>query len=233
MDILYCDPHLVVALKPAGISAEADGGRGDDLPTLLTAALRARGEKEQLFVVHRLDRAVGGLTVLARTKAAAASLGAAVGQKDGFCKDYFAVIQGQMTPAEGRLQHYLRRDGLRGRAVPADSHAAGAKRAELLYRTLAEAQTDTGTPITAVAVRLCTGRFHQIRAQFAFAGHPLVGDGKYGAAAYAPQPALFAASLSFLHPADGRPLSFFAPPPEAYPFSVFPKNTFTPLSFSF
>lgn len=229
-EILYIDRDLLVVRKPAGIASQPGPGCKEDLISLTAALLQERGEGSSLYLVHRLDLVVGGLVVLARTDSAAAVLSGAVSQKDGFVKGYYAVAEGNVTPPAATLTDNLRHDTLRGRAVVCRP-GTGGKRAQLSYRVLAEGATESGRPVTALSVRLLTGRFHQIRAQLANAGFPLVGDGKYGARTAAEFPALFAGYLSFCHPSDGRRLTFSAAPPSAFPFSVFSENIYTPLFF--
>ena len=90
-------------------------------------------------------------------------------------KLYLCVIVGRMTPAKGKLEGYIFKDEVKKQVYVRKTPCPGAKTAVTLYRTLA-----TRNNLSLVECDLITGRTHQIRAQFAAAGHPLLGDGKYG-----------------------------------------------------
>ena len=214
MELLYQDNRILVCLKPVGVlSTDEPGG----LPSLLRQQL---GEPQGCFrTVHRLDQVVGGVMVLARSRAAASLLGKQV-QSGGLGKEYLAVLHG--TPnREGTLVDHLLRDGERHltRAVPPDT--PGAKRAELDYRLLGEAEG-----LSLVRIRLRTGRTHQIRAQFSARGLPLEGDRKYGAPEEGRTPALWSCRLSLTHPQTGEPMTFYHRPPEEWPWSLFPAEAY-------
>ena len=190
--ILYEDTALVVLDKPAGLSSE------DGVP----AALRKLWGRPDAYVgvIHRLDTGVSGLMVYARTPGAAAALTKQVTESqqayailDGraeagpgapaqpcFLKTYRAVIAGgpdEKLPAEGVLRDYLFKDSRKGRVFPVSRPRKGVKEAVLEYRIAATAEDGA---FSLADITLHTGRTHQIRAQFAHAGHPLLGDGKYG-----------------------------------------------------
>lgn len=204
--ILFETADLMIVVKPAGVlSASAPG---EDLPSLVAAA---RGI-DTLYPVHRLDRGVGGVCVLARTQKAAAKLTAAMGNGD-FEKTYLAVTCGIPQEKTGTLSDLLYHDKRINKTFVVARERQGVKRAVLSYQTLA--QTDTHA---LVAVQLLTGRTHQIRVQFANRGLPLVGDRKYGGIA-APAIGLFAKSLSLT--IDGVRKTFTADPPQGMPFSLF------------
>ncbi len=211
MDILYYDNSVVVVVKPVGVLSE-------DAPTESVPSLLAE-RFGKVFAVHRLDRAVGGVMVYARTPRAAATLSRAVAEHK-LTKCYEAVLGGVPEKNEGELRDILFKDVRAGKAFVVNTLRRGAKEAVLSYRTEATVKEGENT-FTRVAVTLGTGRFHQIRVQFASRGLPLVGDGKYGSRVKAPSPALFAASLTFPHPDDGRDMTFCAPVPRTFPFSLF------------
>ena len=166
MDILYTDKDIVLCLKPAGVlSTDEPGG----LPELLRAELGAK----DIRTVHRLDRVVSGLMVLARNAASASELSRQI-REGGFDKDYLAVIHGETLP-RGEMVDLLARDKAERKTYVADAPGKGVQQAILRYETLGRAEG-----LSLVKIRLITGRTHQIRAQFAAAGHPLLGDGKYG-----------------------------------------------------
>lgn len=193
MEILYRDKDVVVAVKPAGVlSTDEPGG----MPELLRKAL----VWDNVRSVHRLDRVVSGLMVYALRSKAASELSRQV-REGQFHKDYVAMVTGAL-PQEGRLRHFLLRNAQEHKtyAVPEDTQ--GAQEAILTYRVLARRENRT-----VVRIRLETGRTHQIRAQFAAIGCPLVGDFKYGGME-ADSVRLYSCHLGFYQPYSGDKLDF-------------------------
>ena len=207
LNVLYCDEAVLVCEKPTGCLSEPGPGR--NLPQLAELWLRERGETGPLHTVHRLDKPVGGLTVLARTRAAAASL---IGQiAAGIVeKEYLAVLRGVPAEPEAVLEDLLFHDSRTNKTFVVSRPRKGVREAKLSYRVLARAGTEAA-PLTLVRVRLYTGRTHQIRAQFSHRGLPLLGDVRYGSRAEH-GPALFSCFLSFDHPATGKRMVFEAKP---------------------
>ena len=192
--ILLRDPHLLLVYKPPAVPAQPDPTGDKDILTLAAEELASSGEPSTLYPVHRLDRVTGGVMVLARDRKSAAALSALIPNHQEFCKQYFAVIPGILT-GNGEMRDFLVRDPRQGKAFVVARPRPGAKEARLHYTALAAATLE-GRDYTLISVRLFTGRFHQIRVQFASRGYPLVGDGKYGSREHAPV-SLFAAGLSF------------------------------------
>ena len=194
MQILHLDKNLIAVNKPYGMPSQSDLTGDKDAMTLASEMLRDMGERDSLWLVHRLDRVVGGVLVFARNKESAAALSALVAER-GAKKQYLAVAEGALTG--GTLTDLIFKDAMKNKAFVVDRMRAGVKSAELEYSTLASAECDKGAR-SLLLVTLHTGRFHQIRVQFSSRGTPLVGDGKYGShdrgAVY---PALFSARLSF------------------------------------
>ncbi len=202
--ILYRDEALLLCLKPAGPDAE------HALPELL----RKQTGLEELYCVHRLDRAVGGLTVYALTAAAAAALSRSIAA-GGMEKDYLAVTEGE-SEDEAVLRDLLFRDAAKNKSYVVRRMRRGVREARLRYRTLARREG-----LNLLRVSLETGRSHQIRVQLASRQMPLVGDGRYGSRRRDCPLALWSEALRFPHPVTGEALSFRAGPPERWPWTVF------------
>jgi 23S rRNA pseudouridine1911/1915/1917 synthase len=167
--------------------------------------LKSRDEDATVRTVHRLDRAVGGLTVLARTQAAAASLIEQIAARTAE-KEYLAVLRGVPEQDEATLEDLLFHDSRTNKTFVVARPRKGVREAKLSYRVVGRAEGESG-PLTLVRVRLHTGRTHQIRAQFSHRGLPLLGDIRYGSKAQH-GPALFACRLCFDHPTTGERMQF-------------------------
>ena len=208
MDIRYLDDDLIVCVKPAGVlSTDEPGG----LPGLLRQELGAG----TVLTVHRLDRVVSGLMVLARNKPAAAELGRQIMART-FEKDYLAALHGAPAGERGTLTDLLGRDKARKMTFVAAEPARGVQEAVLDYQLLARAGD-----LSLVRVELRTGRTHQIRVQFASRGMPLAGERKYAVLEDACPLALWSHRLAFDHPATGKRLEFSALPPAIVPWNRF------------
>ncbi len=213
MEILYKSKNYIAVNKPAGIPSQSDRSGDKDAMTLTSEALKAMGEPYELFLVHRLDRVVGGALVFARNKRAAAEISKIL-TTDKFKKTYYAVVEG--TPEGGILTDYIFKDAKISKAFIKDRPSGSAKYAELSYEPIKKSSNHT-----LVSVCLKTGRFHQIRVQFASRSMPLVGDGKYGSRdnkAY--MPALFSAGIEFSCLGESVKISA-TPDKDKYPWSEF------------
>lgn len=188
IEILEQTPGLVACIKPVGVRAQ--GEAPDALPALLAKQLGAG-----VYPVHRLDQAVGGLMVFARTGAMAAKLSQAMAEGT-LQKEYLAVLGARPKDDSGELFDLLFHDRFKNKTYVVSKERKGVKKASLSYRVVAEADG-----LCLVHVRLHTGRTHQIRVQFASRGMPLVGDGKYGSRKNAASPALWSYALTV--PMDG------------------------------
>lgn len=194
LKFVYKSKNAVVVYKPENIPSAPDKTGTPDLMSLCKKALIEMGESGELYLVHRLDTVVAGLLVFARNKESSRQLSALVA--DGMVnKEYFAVTCG--TATEGTLADYLCKNPKINKAFVSNSSQNGAKYAELSYKTLGISSTEKGER-SLVKIKLKTGRFHQIRAQFSSRGLPLVGDTKYGSRDFGRRtPALFAYRLDF------------------------------------
>jgi 23S rRNA pseudouridine1911/1915/1917 synthase len=204
----------MVVYKPAGLAAQSAKSFEKDLVSELKTYLKGGG----VFLVHRLDQPVEGLLVVAKTKAAAAGLTSQLAG-GSLNKDYLAVVQGRPEP-EGILEDFLKKEG--PTAVVTDASDPEGKQSRLTYHVLGT-KTVEGGEASLVRVHIDTGRFHQIRAQFAHAGYPLLGDRKYGSQESSTLSgklgvgtvALCADRIRFLHPVTKKEISYVTEPEES------------------
>lgn len=208
MELIYTDADIVVCIKPAGVkSTDEPGG----VPDLVREALHDL--KAQVRTVHRLDQVVSGLMVLARTEHAASELSRQIREQE-FGKEYLAVIHGCPDKQGGLLQDLLYRDKARRMTFVADAPAKGVQEAVLEYRVISQ-----NADMSKVAIRLHTGRTHQIRVQFASRGHALVGERKYSTVEDDCTIALWSHKLELKHPTTGEQMIFIKEPPYIYPWT--------------
>lgn len=215
MKIVYLDDEIAVCVKDPGVLSEGNG-----LPEML-----AREVGGGFFCVHRLDREVGGLMVLARNARSAAALTKAM-TEGKVRKEYLAVAEGKTDTREGEMRDLLFHDRNRNKTFVTDRKRKGVREAVLTWRLLA-ANDETPSfpvPLGLYLVRLETGRTHQIRVQFASRKMPLAGDRTYGSSLKGPV-GLFSWRLSFPHPVTGENMDF-RELPEASLFFDLMKNHF-------
>lgn len=211
MQVVYEDNSILVIDKPAGIAVQTAGVGARDLESEIKRYRKSKGERPEIYVVHRLDQPVSGLIVFAKTKEAAAALSREMAN-EGYVKDYEATVYTPNTVLkDSTLTDYIVKDSKSNMAVITDEKEAGAKKAVLQY----EVKCVNGDE-TKLFVHLKTGRFHQIRAQLANLGTPILGDRKYGtkeSIAYSDDKniknvMLRACHLSFKHPDSGKTVEF-------------------------
>lgn len=207
MELIYCDKDIVVCVKPARVlSTDEPGG----MPELVRNELGT----QDVRTVHRLDRVVSGLMVLARSADAASELSRQI--RDGeFEKEYLAVIHGKPEECAGTYRDLLLRNKQERKTYIVTEPAKGVQEAILTYQV--QAQTEE---LTRVRIQLQTGRTHQIRAQFSGRGTPLVGDRKYSLLEDECEIALWSYRLAFAHPTTGEKLEFSLQPPKIYPWTA-------------
>ena len=206
MEIIYQDADIVVCVKPPRVlSTDEPGG----MPELVRQALGT----EDVRTVHRLDRVVSGLMVLARNAQSAAELSRQI-REDVFQKEYLAVVHGAPEEDAGRFCDLLLRDKARKMTMVATEPGKGVQEAILTYQVLAKKDS-----MSRVRIQLQTGRTHQIRVQFASRGLPLVGERKYSAFEDPCEIALWSYRIAFAHPKTGEAMEFVLEPPENYPWT--------------
>lgn len=180
MEIIFSDENIVVCIKPVGIDSEHQ----------MIEALKQTLDGE-FFVVHRLDKSVGGVMVFARNKQTAAALSKSI-QNGEMIKEYIAKVHGKPQESD-TLEDLLFKDSRKNKVFVVKRERKGVKRAKLEYKALSY---DENTDTSIVRVRLFTGRTHQIRVQFASRKFSLVGDHKYGAKDTEKHPMLYSCCIT-------------------------------------
>ena len=183
LSIVYEDEHVLLVDKRPGIAVHPHDG-AEYGRTLIDHILSYLYQKkdwlpraENAFtpaLCNRIDRNTGGIVIAAKTAEALRVLNQKIKDRE-MDKRYFAIVEGIPKPREGSLKGYLFKDAKKNRVFVTDTPQPGAKTCQTNYKVLA-----SGNGLSLVECQLITGRTHQIRAQFAHAGHPLLGDGKYG-----------------------------------------------------
>ena len=183
LNIVYEDEHILLVDKQPGLAVHAHDGAeyGRTLIDYIQAYLYQKKEwrprEENAFtpaLCNRIDRNTGGIVIAAKTAEALRVLNQKIKDRE-MDKRYLAIVEGIPKPREGSLKGYLFKDAKQNRVFVTDTPQTGAKTCQTNYKVLSSANG-----LSLVECELITGRTHQIRAQFAHAGHPLLGDGKYG-----------------------------------------------------
>ncbi len=213
MKIIYRDKNIIVCIKPPRVlSTDEPGG----LPDMLREEL---GDKNaDIRTVHRLDRVVSGLMVLACNHSAASELSRQI-REGSFKKIYLAAVHG-ITEDKGQLRDYMYRDKARKMSFVTDIQSKDTREAILNFETL-----DRNENMSLVRVELVTGRTHQIRCQFSSHGFPLMGERKYSELNDECELALFSSQVGFTHPKTGEYMCFYEKPNEIYPWNLFKINS--------
>lgn len=208
MEILYQDRDIIVCVKPPRVlSTDEPGG----VPELVRQALG--DPNANVRTVHRLDRVVSGLMVLARSAKAASELSRQI-RAGEFQKEYLAVVHGK-PEEKGTMVDLLLRNKQERKTYIVTEPGKDVQQAVLHYQTLKSAEN-----LSRVRIQLQTGRTHQIRAQFSGRGMPLVGERKYSLLEDDCEIALWSYRLAFSHPYSGKPMEFTLEPPTCYPWTT-------------
>ena len=236
LDIVYEDKEIIVCYKAPGVATQTASLSSPDVVSLIKNYLAKQTKEKAPYVgvIHRLDQPVSGLLVFAKNQKAAASLSKQI-QDGNANKDYIAMCLGKLEEKSGTLVHYIKKDSVTklakvieendfashrevkgektvsGDKTAKETENSSYKKAILTYEVEKEFEN-----ISIIKVHLQTGRFHQIRAQFSYIGHALLGDSKYGNGASRElsmkkrimKIALCAYRLTLKHPATGKEMEF-------------------------
>lgn len=212
--IVFEDNHLLVVNKSSGVLVQGDSTGDTPLVELCKEYIKEKYQKPGavfLGVVHRLDRPVSGIVVLARTSKSLERMNALFREKETK-KTYWAIVKRKPPKDQDTLVHWLLKDEKKNKTTFFTRETPGALRSELSYKVLGTAQSHW-----LVQVNPVTGRPHQIRVQLASMGCPIRGDVKYGYEQGNPDErsiSLHAKSLEFIHPVKKESMKFDAPLPD-------------------
>lgn len=203
LNVLFLDNHIIVVEKPTKIPTQSAKGHRESLEDFVKQFLKIKFAKPgNVFAeaVHRLDKDVSGIVVFARTSKALSRLQQQI-RDQAWKKVYLAKVCGVPKDCEKTLEHYLEKKAFYTECFSKASSFR--KRAILSYKVLSKSEESS-----LLEVNLYTGRYHQIRAQLSFIGHPIMGDSKYGSKQDLDHIKLIHKKLSFSHPVTKETLHF-------------------------
>ncbi len=212
-DILFEDNHLIAVFKKAGWIVQVDDTNDPSLDEMVKTYIAEKYNKPNgafLGVVHRLDRPVSGVILFAKTSKALDRINKMFKERE-MQKTYWAVVRQKPSMMEGNLVHYLVKNPKKNITTAYNTEVPGSQRAELNFKVLGFLND-----YYLIEVDPITGRPHQIRAQLATLGSPIVGDNKYGYPRGSRKKSicLHARRLEFIHPVKKEPVKVFAPLPK-------------------
>ena len=211
--IIYQDKQLLAVNKPQGIVTEYEPHLNFTLESLALNYIRSQEKYPQkcfIGVPHRLDRPVSGVVLFSKKKSVLKMLMEIFAKRE-IEKTYWAIVENKPAKAEDELQNWLVKNTEIRKAIIHNQEVKEAMRVVLRYKFIA--QNDYGSLLE---IKLITGKFHQIRAQLAHIGCPIIGDAHYGSTKSYKENAvcLHARELKLLHPITQEPLTFAADVPD-------------------
>jgi len=224
LSVVYEDQKLLVINKPANVLSQGDHTGDVNVVQLCKQYLRQQASSDSPYIalLHRLDRPVSGLLMLAKDKITARQMTTMIKNRQ-VDKTYWTVVN-HKPPINGYLEHYLTKDETRNKVTAYSEKRKDTQKAMLTYQRLAWLENKS---MSLVAVHLLTGRSHQIRVQLSEEGYPVVNDLKYRAASISQNSlALHAVALRFIHPSTNKRLKLSVPPPDLIPWKYFDLNPF-------
>jgi len=223
LNIIYEDKYIIVVEKPAGIPTQPDKEGNINLLSTVSEYILKKEKNTEIWLIHRLDRPVGGLIVFSKNKNAAAKMSNMI-KENKFEKNYIAVLCGK-TENSGTLSDYIIKNQRLNLSKIVNKGNKNAKFAQLKYNTINQKNTEEFGILSLVKINLITGRHHQIRVQFAHNNTAVWGDTKYNpifarkkGVGYI---ALWAYEIKFNHPINNKLMNFKLKPCNVYPFNIF------------
>lgn len=221
--IIYNDKNIIVAEKPFGFPSQSDKTNDNNMLSELS-----KHTNSEIFLVHRLDRPVGGIMVFAKNKKACSALSTQV-QNKTFKKTYIAVTCGVPKEHSKTLIDYMQKNQRLNISKIVQKNMPNAKVAELSYEVCETIESPEYGSLALLKINLKTGRHHQIRLQLSNAGFPIWGDTKYNDIFKRKggfvNIALFSSSITFENPTTNKSETYSLPYPSSVPFSFFKTKT--------
>ncbi len=211
LKVIYEDNHIIVVEKKPNIPSQGDKTNDIDMLTIVKQYIKEKYQKPgevYLGLIHRLDRPVGGVMVFAKTSKAASRLSEQVRNKV-FKKKYLTIVDGKMEEESATLEDYLLKNERNNLSKVVNEKTKNAKQAKLDYEVLTY---NDEINLSVLKIYLHTGRHHQIRVQLSSRNHSIYGDQKYGTRGRGKQIALWAYSLTILHPISKEEMTFVSIP---------------------
>lgn len=211
LKVIYEDNHIIVVEKKPNIPSQGDKTNDIDMLTIVKQYIKEKYNKPgevYLGLIHRLDRPVGGVMVFAKTSKAASRLSEQVRNKV-FKKKYLTIVDGKMEQEKASLEDYLLKNEKNNLSKVVNEKTKNAKQAKLDYEVLTY---NDEINLSVLKIDLHTGRHHQIRVQLSSRGHSIYGDQKYGTRGRGKQIALWAYSLTIVHPITKEEMTFISIP---------------------
>lgn len=223
MEVIYEDNHIIAVNKACGEIVMIDQTGDAPLTDLVKQYIKDKYQKPGnvfLGLPHRIDRPTSGIVLMGRTSKVLTRLNKMFQRKDEIKKTYWAVVDAEPIPAQGKLEHYVVRSKQINKSYAHDHEVEGGKTAVLEYRTIARSDR-----YFLLEIDLQTGRHHQIRAQLNKIGLHIKGDLKYGYPRSNPDGGihLHARQIEFIHPVRREPIIITAPPPNEPVWNAFIK----------
>ena len=224
LEVLYEDNHLIAVNKPACIPVQPDPSGDTSLEDIVKQYIKEKYAKPGdvfLGVVHRIDRPVGGVVLLAKTSKALTRINEMFRGND-VRKTYWAIVKDCPVETQATLEHYIFRDTKKNVSRATDKEVKDSKKGILSYKLIASSDN-----YHLLEIDLKTGRHHQIRCQLAKIGCPIKGDLKYGAQRSNPDGSisLISRKMEFIHPVTKVPVEITAPVPGDALWQSFEKNS--------
>jgi 23S rRNA pseudouridine1911/1915/1917 synthase len=218
--VIFEDNHLLIVNKASGVLVQGDATGDTPLVEYGKQYIKEKYNKPGavfLGVVHRIDRPVSGIVVLARTSKSLERMNELFREKETK-KMYYAIVQSKPPQVQNTLVHWLKKDEKKNKTTAYSRETVGALQSELSYKIVAQDQGHFFLEVNPI-----TGRPHQIRVQLASMGCPIKGDVKYGAQTANEDGSicLHAAALTFVHPVKKAQMTFRAPIPENTNWKIF------------
>ena len=220
LDILYEDNHLISVNKKASDLVQGDKTGDESLDFQVKKYLKKKYNKPGevfLGIVHRLDRPVSGVLLFARTSKALVRLNTLFSTRQ-VRKIYWAVVKERPPEDEDTITHFMKKNEQQNKSIAFDTQVRGSKNASLSYRLIGRSKN-----YYLLEVKLHTGRHHQIRAQMAAIGCPIMGDLKYGFSRSNEDGSisLHARRLELIHPVSREEMIITAPLPSGSIWKAF------------